>query len=859
MNQQPNSNKDKRLEATDSLPGEVRHLFAAAIRLPMAKRAEFLARSCKNSEVRLEVEELLDWDQRESSPLDAGCLAFIKNEFRPPDFAFGDLQGYSNLVFLSEGGQAVIYKAKQNSTNQTVVIKALKNGDDGNASRIARLKKEIAILSKLQHPNIVAIIDSGTTERGQDYYVSRFITGHDLDDYLAKESLSLGRKLELCGRIAKAVHAAHEAGIIHRDLKPSNIRIDRHGEPHVLDFGLAKGTIGQEIESSELKTKQGSFLGSILWASPEQIDPKFGQVGKPTDAYQLGIVFFQVFSNGRLPYEFSDNCIDNFHQIIHSQPKRLSSIMGPEFQVLDEALAKAIAKHPSDRYATPLEFIEALLLCSHQNSKRRESRRSLGLLRNASIVVLVGAVMAGFWIYLGYGDDVRRRLPPWLTQSDNTDIPVTEGATNSPRSAASGAAVANETESNAVGPNSAELNVAESSVVEPTEKADSPINEIAESEQLDRPFLAEEAPAGESLKTKPANNFLPMLKSIAGHFDFLNTKPGFLPSDWEAEGAIGIDSSNGIPGMGIRGLGSPEYRISSDAVKLGGDFFLEYQITDVTYDSVITRLSSSSTGDQLEFEVIASRNTDWTVKCGPNTETGVATRSLNDLWIRVEHTEAGVFLLTNGDATSRRRISDPFTCQFDSVLLEFPRKMPGMQIRMLRWGALERHQPLPTSPHQAAPARNVRNLPPQGWTAQGSLTDPKPLRLISPHLQLGREFSVQLSVDRENLSYAQYVVVLRGQGSSTTVPIQFQYHRGWLSIYLGNSKHLLDHTIIPNDEIRIERAQDRLLVIYGAEEHAVSMDASHLGTFDEIHLEVLRQDREFYFQDFPSVHLVNEN
>ena len=85
---------------------------------------------------------------------------------------------------------------------------------------------------------------------------------------------------------------------MHRDLKPSNIRIDGHGKPHILDFGLARGIDGRRLAKATDRTGPGSFLGSVRWASPEQVDKKYGQVGERTDVYQLGVVFYHPFKHG---------------------------------------------------------------------------------------------------------------------------------------------------------------------------------------------------------------------------------------------------------------------------------------------------------------------------------------------------------------------------------------------------------------------------------------------------------------------------------------------------------------------------------------------------------------------------------
>src|SRR5262249_14257159 len=144
-----------------------------------------------------------------------------------------------------------------------------------------RFEREIEILSQLRHPNIVTVHDSGVAG-GRLYYVMDFIQGQPVDRLVrgmrgssdggggrARPAAAVG----LCSGSCDALKAAHLLGVIHRDLKPGNILIDGAGEPHLLDFGLAKFTIGLPDDPSHLPsmTEPGHFVGSLPWASPEQV------------------------------------------------------------------------------------------------------------------------------------------------------------------------------------------------------------------------------------------------------------------------------------------------------------------------------------------------------------------------------------------------------------------------------------------------------------------------------------------------------------------------------------------------------------------------------------------------------------
>jgi serine/threonine protein kinase len=152
------------------------------------------------------------------------------------------LPGYLIAGEISRGGQATVYKAIQESTGRTVAIKVVPGGAFVASKHRTRFEREQKILAAIEHQSIVSIIDGGQTPDGSLYFVMQYIEGQSLNDYwneILDSAEGTRKTVKLFAKIAWAVEAAHELGIIHRDLKPSNIHVDRHGEPHVLDFGLA--------------------------------------------------------------------------------------------------------------------------------------------------------------------------------------------------------------------------------------------------------------------------------------------------------------------------------------------------------------------------------------------------------------------------------------------------------------------------------------------------------------------------------------------------------------------------------------------------------------------------------------------
>lgn len=176
------------------------------------------------------------------------------------------LEHYQITGQVYRGGQGFVCVAVQKSTGRRVAIKIMRDGPFSSREDCLRFEREARILAQLDHPNIVGIIDSGLS-RGLFYFVMDFVEGEPLGSWMSTRAASLfqpkrersstrrsfrfnrgtgrGREelsdiLRLFLKVANAIHAAHLRGVIHRDLKPGNIQVDFAGEPHILDFGMAK-------------------------------------------------------------------------------------------------------------------------------------------------------------------------------------------------------------------------------------------------------------------------------------------------------------------------------------------------------------------------------------------------------------------------------------------------------------------------------------------------------------------------------------------------------------------------------------------------------------------------------------------
>lgn len=280
--------------------------------------------------------------------------AWFEGSPLPPHGAF---PGYDIVREIHRGGQGVVYQAVQLSTRRHVAIKVMHSGPFMGSSGRARFEREVQVLGQLDHPNIVGIHDSGVTTDGSCFYVMDYISGKPLDRLLAEGQLPIRESLKLFAKICDAVNAAHLKGVIHRDLKPANIRIDKHGEPIVVDFGLAKLAIPDldEEGSGKLMSMTGQFIGSLPWASPEQAEGSPSNIDVRTDVYSLGVILYQLLTN-RFPYEVLGNMRDVLDNIVRAEPARPSTIRRKINDEVETIVLKSLSKQRERRYQSAGEL-----------------------------------------------------------------------------------------------------------------------------------------------------------------------------------------------------------------------------------------------------------------------------------------------------------------------------------------------------------------------------------------------------------------------------------------------------------------------------------------------------------------------
>ena len=175
------------------------------------------------------------------------------------------------------------------------------------------------------------------------------LEGQHLDAYVLDGNLDQRETLTLMVKVSMAVEYAHCEGIIHRDLKPSNVIVTPDGEPHVLDFGLAK-TLEKDLDDLTLSVS-GQITGTLSYMSPEQAEGDTEAIGERSDLYSLGVILYQMLT-GALPHDMDGSRLDVLKRIAEQDIIRPRSANHKVARDLEAILMKSLALKPQERYAT---------------------------------------------------------------------------------------------------------------------------------------------------------------------------------------------------------------------------------------------------------------------------------------------------------------------------------------------------------------------------------------------------------------------------------------------------------------------------------------------------------------------------
>ena len=423
-----------------------KEIFCIARTLSAAQRATYLDGVCgSDPKLRVSVEALLQCDG-EGDLFSNTSAIFLPNV--TANAAIGCSIGrYKILGIIGEGGGGVVYRAEQDGhLHLQVALKIIKPGFNTD-QQILRFKAEPKALAMMNSSHFAKVLDAGENNDGQPYFVMERVEGKAITTYVDAERFTLEQRLDLFVKVCKAFHDVHLKGFIHQDIKPSNILIaTESGEPvpKVIDFGIAKPTVGALKGLEEPTAATGQLMGTPNYMSPEQSGESTEESDRKTDIYSLGVLLHELLI-GCLPFNLDGLSICDQLRTIREKIPELPSV---KYKLLAEKEALAIAqsreREPSqlveflqgeidaivfrclqkkrgDRYNTALSLavdIERWLKTHIHDTKITPTDRPVPPARFKTLVsclwllCLIGVLVTGLVVYL------RRSPPPAFTADD---------------------------------------------------------------------------------------------------------------------------------------------------------------------------------------------------------------------------------------------------------------------------------------------------------------------------------------------------------------------------------------------------------------------------------------------------------
>lgn len=277
-------------------------VFSEAWELAPSEREVFLDAACaENAKLRQEVEKLL----ADAGRADAFFAATFGERGGTPAHrklsieSAGDMVGpYRLLEKIGEGGCGVVWLAEQTKPiSRRLAVKVIKAGMD-TEEVLSRFESERQALARMDHPNIVRVLDAGATDKGRPYFAMELVDGIPITRFCDERHLDTKARLALFSEVCAAINHAHQKGVIHRDIKPSNVLVALDGDKptvKVIDFGIAKAVEGK-LADHTLMTRFGQPVGTPAYMSPEQAGLAGQDIDTRSDIYALGVLLYELLT-----------------------------------------------------------------------------------------------------------------------------------------------------------------------------------------------------------------------------------------------------------------------------------------------------------------------------------------------------------------------------------------------------------------------------------------------------------------------------------------------------------------------------------------------------------------------------------
>jgi hypothetical protein len=325
-----------------------------------------------------------------------------------------------------------VYRARDVRLDRIVAVKVMPSHLANDPALKERFEREAKAISQLNHPHICTLHDIGS-DQGTDFLVMEYLEGETLAERLTRGALPVEAALKIGTQVAEALDRAHAAGFVHRDLKPSNIFLVRSASTSaapimkLLDFGLAKSVTSLVVPNTaqptlaQALTGQGTILGTLQYMAPEQLEGR--DVDARADVFAFGAVLYEILT-GKRPFEGRSQA-SVIASVLSTEPPPVSSLQPVTPPALDHLIARALAKDPTDRWASMHDVLLQLRWIATQPAAAAiaptppsPSRERFGWMGAVAVLVTALAVVA-LW----------PRTPPAVASRLSFEIPPPPDAT----------------------------------------------------------------------------------------------------------------------------------------------------------------------------------------------------------------------------------------------------------------------------------------------------------------------------------------------------------------------------------------------------------------------------------------------